>query len=295
LASASRQLIAGVFTARLSPRGFSRPTWPGGLPASFPPGHFPHNGVTNMKSPLDELTQNPIRSHAILSIVQEAIDAGEPLTLENVAPKAEKFGESFGALQADEFSVAVELLRPAEFEADETSPPVSEQSSDVPRRPTMTRDQATKQLQSLKDDLYEARRQRMKAEDGVRAARAAMATAIGEWNGQGGGYTREMLIRDHIAANQQRKLDIAEGRISPRSKGEQRIANSYFDRIGAYGRGDANSFVRKGHVDMQTGKYHPWRGGNRGALPLSMLRGPLDTKGGAAPLGPNPVAPDNTK
>jgi hypothetical protein len=238
-----------------------------------------NNGVTIM-SPLDAITGNEMRSQAILMIVREAMDEGQ-CDLEHAAAKAERFGSSFTPMQADEFAAAVEILKPVEFEAEpelpakgSSAPELTDNAVSVGSEPIMTRDEAHAHLKSLQDALYTAQSDRRKVNAEAVAARAAMATAIGEWNGQGGGYSQEMLVRDHIAANQQHKKDVKDGKVAPRQR--RHVADSYFDRAGAWGRGDANSFVRRSHNPGQ-----PWRGGNRGAFPASMVNAPVKTKGEA--------------
>jgi hypothetical protein len=201
-------------------------------------------------SPLDELTRNLARSGAIISVVQELMENGEP-SYQAAATACNKFGNTFDGLGRDEYDAAVALLRPAEFEADEQ--PAESVPSANDGAPEMSRDQATKHLQSLKDALHVARQARMAADDAVQAARADMATAIGEWNGSGGGYTREMLMRDNIAANQQHRIDVAEGRVRPATRNE-RALRSAIDREAFYnGQGDANVMVRSRH---QYGSFH---------------------------------------
>jgi hypothetical protein len=254
---------------------------------------------------LDEVTGNKSRSGAILSVIRDGA-----ATYQEAAAACAKFGDTFDTLSPDEYAAAIKMIDPTEVEFEavplpnaltdyvrENAPPVeippphevTEQFRDPdtgithaaagPEQP-MTADEAQAHLDALKDALHVARQERMRLEAEVRACRGAMASAIEAWNGIGGGYSgpggRERLVRDHIASEQQRKQDIKDGKLPPRGR---QVANSYFDQVGAFGRGNANSFVRKGHVDIATGVYHPWRGGNRGALPASMQNAVAKTKG----------------
>jgi hypothetical protein len=245
--------------------------------------------MTNL---LDEITGNAMRSQAILSIVQETIAEGS-CDLAAVSLKTDRFGSSFGDIGTDEFAAAVEMLKPI---TGEPQPPITGEPTPVngtiapptkgepqqqePRlaqpggHVAMTRDEANAHLKSLQEALHTARQERMRCADAVRAARSALWTATGLWNGAGGGYSRESLMRDTIAANQQFKQDVKDGKVPPRQS--RQVANSYFDRVGSYGRGDATSFVRRSHTPGQ-----PWRGGNRGAFPASMQNAPAKLKGEA--------------
>lgn len=249
---------------------------------------------------LTELTGDPFRSQAILTIVREAIAEGD-CSLEIVSLKADRF-PMFGDLGADEYLCAYQMLTgkmpepitgtPQPINGEKAEPINGESQPIIPRDPQpgeggykFTRDEAQAHLKSLQDTLHLARQDRMTADEAVRHARAAMATAIAEWNGSGGGYTREMLVRDNIAASQQHKEDLAAGRVQPTQR-DQRALRSVVDRQAYYSQGGTGA----DHVRAQFRN----RGYHRGALPLSMLQGPLDINGGAMPLGPN-VNPDNIK
>jgi hypothetical protein len=236
------------------------------------------NGANKM-SPLDNLTQNPIRSQAILQIVQEAIANGEPLTLEHVAPKALQFGTSFTPLAQDEFDAAVTMLQQPESApvrvGNVIMDPEAAQRHAEPDPREENRDEANARLAKLRDELHLARQERMKADDAIQSARGELANAMAAWSHTGAGYTREQLVRDTIRANQQYKLDVKEGRIPP-PQSRRGVANSYFDRLGAYGRGDATTYARRSHNPGQ-----PWRGGNRGGMPASMQNAPAKLKGEA--------------
>lgn len=211
---------------------------------------------------LDELTGSLIRSQAILSIVQEAIDEGEN-TLEAVARKASRFGESFGDLASDEYAAALEMLAPSKS-LENVRPPHANgtaPAAEATPQPEMTRDEAVAHLKTLNDTLHAARQERMKCEADVRAARAAMSAAIAQWHGVGGGYTRDMLVKAELRAFQQHKQDVKDGKVNPRT--QPGIANSVIDRSAAYSghRGaDANDFARR---QMQNGGYR------RGSFPAS--------------------------
>jgi hypothetical protein len=136
----------------------------------------------------------------------------------------------------------------------------------------MTRDEAVAHLKKLNDDLHTVRQERMRCEADVRAAREALWSALAAWNGTGGGYSREMLVRDHIASNQAVKQAIAEGRMQPPTR-NARALRSVIDRQAYYSQGGgAADHVR---AQMKNRGYH------RGAFPQSMQQGPAKLKGEA--------------
>jgi hypothetical protein len=223
-----------------------------------------------MTNPLDEITGNAMRSQAVLSIVREAMDEGS-CDLATVSLKTDRFGPSFGEILPDEYAAAVAMLAPITGEPQpingETAEPITGEPQPItgdkqpitPRDPqpseggyNMTRDEAQAHMKSLDDAVHTARQARMKAEDDMRAARTALWNATGLWNGTQG-YSREMLVRDTLKANQQNKIDIAEGRVQAPTR-NPRALNSVIDREAYYrGTGDASTHVRAQH---QYGSFH---------------------------------------
>lgn len=186
-----------------------------------------------MTTSLDQITQNPDRSQAILKLVWAA--RGE--TFENVAAKARQIHESFGELSQEEYDCAVQMVESAAAE---------------PEAPAMSRDAAQARLKELEETLFAARKSRMVAEAEQRKAREAMAAAILEWSH--GGPSPDQITRNELAAiNRDRGVKVAQG---------SRPGPSYWDRFAsATGHtGDANDYARGRHM----------RGGNRrGSFPSS--------------------------
>lgn len=121
----------------------------------------------------------------------------------------------------------------------------------------MTREDVRLQMLDLQNRLNAARTAVVTLQQKLRDARGAAAVAITAYQNAFAPRSFESLIREHIASANAERAARAEGRIPPRPI---KAGNSYFDRVGAYGAGDANTFVRK---RMQ-------RGGQRGAFPSTM-------------------------
>lgn len=121
-----------------------------------------------------------------------------------------------------------------------------------------TREECNARGVELQTKLNAARAAVITLQQKLRDARGVAAKAVTEWQTGFRPITREQLVRQHIASEQQRKQDLKDGKIPPKQM--PRVGNSYFDRAGAYGQGDASTFARK---RMQ-------RGGQRGAFPPNM-------------------------
>jgi hypothetical protein len=271
---------------------------------------------------LDEITGNANRSQALLVIVREALAEGDA-TLEKVQAKTDRFGPTFGEVQPDEYAIAVSMLsdqEPASRDAsqdatavpdggqeppsdaksdggdqdatgvpDAAPEPASDAKSDAAPNDVaasniigeqvdeMTRDQANAAFMALQNALHSARQERMQAESDQRAAREAMSQAIMEWSA--GGPTAAQIRQNELAA-------ISRDRQAKPSRRERHIADSYFDRVGAFGRGDATSFARQSHPVHASGSGpqpmpgpHPFRGGQRHARGDVFVRKPDGTGG----------------
>jgi hypothetical protein len=185
---------------------------------------------------LDELTQNPDRSIAILAIVNEAIGEGD-CSLETVSLKTDRFGPSFGDLNQDEFDAAVAMLpQPVEpVTAESSAAPVADQDA-----PIMTRDEANAELKRRTEALMAARKARMIAEDDLRRAREAMDRLRLEW--RAGGPTADQIRRNELAAMNKDRASKVEPDF------QRRPGPSVIDQNAFYGtHGDASSYVRKQH------------------------------------------------
>jgi hypothetical protein len=179
---------------------------------------------------LDEVTGNPVRSEAIMTIVREATVEGD-CSLETVSLKTDRFGFTFGELSQDEFDAAVATLQHPSKEPD-TAASVTDQDT-----PTMTRDEANAELARRKDALQLARRDRMVAENNQRLAREAITAAIMEW--QTGAPSKDEITRREIAAiNADRRNKVERG-------DQRRPGRSYHDRSRFNGAGgNASDYVR---------------------------------------------------
>jgi len=203
-------------------------------------------------------TGNALRDQAIIAVILEAQMQHEPLTWANVALKCDRFGPTFGDLTEDEFKEACSHISasapPEPLPAEDGGP--AEHSDQ--QAPTMPAAEVSEAIRINDNELALARSALRDAQTNQKATRADLSRAILAW--QTGGrapLTREQLVRETIAANQQEKLDRKEGRVPPRP--ERRVANSYMDRVGSMGHGDANDFARK---QMNTGH-------RRGSFPAS--------------------------
>lgn len=124
-----------------------------------------------------------------------------------------------------------------------------------------------KQVQILQGD-------KVTAEQYAKDAREDLARAVFQWQTRGGQknkYGREQLIRDHLKANFEYKLAVAEGRIIPPPQ-PRTAQGTYRDRVGAW-RGDANDFVRRyqGQHGQSVVGQTVHKGDARGAYPKSAL------------------------
>jgi hypothetical protein len=115
-------------------------------------------------------------------------------------------------------------------------------------------------ISEAQENLVVAQTRFRKALEAQRVARGRVSQAIIRWQTTVGGTPNHTaLAKAHIASEQERKRQIAEGRAHPAQR--SRPGKSYIDRVRFYqGRGDANDFLRK---QMR-------RGASRGAYPSSM-------------------------
>ncbi len=124
--------------------------------------------------------------------------------------------------------------------------------------PTMTQEQAQARHVELNQKLAQARADVVTLQTKLRFAMTDAASAITNWQANFPKMDFSTLVREHIASENKRRADRAAGLIPPRE--QPKVGNTYFDKVGSYGSGDANQFVRK---RMQTG-------GARGAYPANM-------------------------
>jgi hypothetical protein len=208
-------------------------------------------------SALDELTGEPIRSQAILTIVKEALAEGDA-SMAAVSLKTARFGDTFGELGADELAAAVAMLKPDDVT--NVKPVEPEPEVEPETEPQITRDQANAELRERHELLHMARRDRMVAETAQRLAREKLAQAISEWTA--GGPTPDAIRRNELAAINRDRGNKAAPRSQP--------GPSYVDRFAAAtAGGDGNDFVRKQH------RYGGYR---RGSMAASQRRPKLPSE-----------------
>lgn len=228
-------------------------------------------------------TGSMLRDAAVLDAAQACVAEGKAPTYGYIAEKvADKFADlgddEVEAVNAYLDSASVKAppveqaelppdsgdVRPAEPVEDEslrsTWPPETvsmpvEETSPAP----MTREDVRVQMLDLQNRLNDARGAVVRLQQKLRDARGAAARAVTDWQGCFKPMTHEQLVREHIASEQARKQAMKDGLIPPKQM--PRVGNSFFDRMGSYGAGDASTFVRK---RMQ-------RGGSRGAYGKHML------------------------
>jgi hypothetical protein len=166
---------------------------------------------------------------------------------------------------------AIQILLPADFDLAEQElkdtlalmgsepPEVTAESADAapaePTAPTMTREQAQERVRLAHADLAAHRADLIRCGNRQRKARADLGAAISAFIAQQAPKTREQLIRDEIAANQQFKADVAVGKVRPRER--PRPGRSVVDRIASYQRGGSpasGNFRRGGMLHAEAAR-----------------------------------------
>jgi hypothetical protein len=116
--------------------------------------------------------------------------------------------------------------------------------------------------------LSRAREAMLTAQNRLKARRADLSAEVREWQllFKPMQQSREDLVRQHIAANQQYKQDVADGKIAPPRQAGPR-GRSYIDRTSGRG-GNANDFARRyqgEHASLGGAAVH--KGARRNAYP----------------------------
>ena len=108
---------------------------------------------------------------------------------------------------------------------------------------------AERDVEVAEQGLQEARKQVQQAHAAVKHARSLVSRALVAFNAEFPPITRETLMRETIAAEQQHKKDVKAGLVAPQRQSP--IANSAIDRTAAYSHGgNADDFARG---QMRTG------------------------------------------
>jgi len=252
------------------------------------------------------ITNSPLRDRTVVEAVLKCIAEGKPPSFGNVQDLVR---DKFEDLGDDELAVAVNFINSERVREGQAidAPPETQENIEPPRaaedgephndtaseatdpdlRTTWPPGEVTEPVQPTAAQVRDAiadmartveilRGDKMTAEQKLRDARDALASAVFAWQTHGtgqrkSGYSREMLVRDHIKASQEYRLAVAEGRAEPpqRPKG---ATGSFRDRVGQY-RGDADTFVRRYqgvHTPLAPGVTIQ-KGDSRGAFDRSAL------------------------
>lgn len=150
--------------------------------------------------------------------------------------------------------------------------PEGEQPHDPPANSTpeakITEGQARAMVNAANARLSRARERMVTAQNALKARRADLSAEIREWQllFKPLQQSREDLVRQHIAANQQYKQDVKDGKVPPPRQGGPR-GRSYIDRTSGRG-GNANDFARRyqgEHAGLGGAPVH--KGARRNAYP----------------------------
>lgn len=137
--------------------------------------------------------------------------------------------------QAEQHAASLETVGQA-AESDRPNGAVQPDSTaPQPEAPTLAPDQAREYLRLANVALANARARVTTATNKRNAARGRLSDAVQAWQVGRPKMTREQLARDYIRDQQEQKLAVAEGRMSPREA--PRIGPSVIDRVAAAQRG----------------------------------------------------------
>jgi hypothetical protein len=245
--------------------------------------------------------RNPLRDAMVSNIIMTHPDT--PLTVEALAP----FLPDTFDLGEDDLQVYRDA-HPLEFDADAPAEPAEfkpikiSKPGDQPPTPAPVFSAETIQLAlqckiAADQALADARVLQMTEDRQERELRAKLAEAVAAFQSGFPKVTRDQLMREFIASEQQRRA----GGV-PQRQAQSRPGKSYFDRSRFYGaRGDANDMARQSAplTEAQArkiGGHGPGTKGNaRGAFPKHMLGATnYDPRRGAVPgslPSERPVAP----
>jgi hypothetical protein len=185
----------------------------------------------------DELTTYfPTGNASRDGLILQAIMAAEPnaTTAEVYEHIPTLIREKFGDLLPEEVSECRRWLaaqaQPAAVE--ELVEPQVKQQVEPAVELTVTRAEIQTQIRDLENELIPARGELLHLQETQRRMRAVVAQRVIEWQTKGRPpMTREELVREHIKSEQQRKADIAEGRIEPPRRGA--VGRSAVDQMAA--------------------------------------------------------------
>jgi hypothetical protein len=132
---------------------------------------------------------------------------------------------------------------------------------------------AERDLKNAEAALQEARKALQQQHGIVKHTRALLSKCIAAFQAEFAPITRETLVRETIAAEQQYKRDVLAGVIEP--KKAPRLANSAVDRHAFYGAGgSADDFARSNmRTGFRRGTTRTLPDGRRVLIPASTRRG----------------------
>lgn len=172
-------------------------------------------------------TGNEVRDGMLREAIEAVQAAGEPVTLEAVAARLP------GDFDADrsELDAMLAAMTPPD-RAVGANAPTARSDKSVPKSvPTMA--ELQERIVKLNNDLSQARGDVLTLQSSLRTARERLAMAITSFQTGFAKVTREQLMREHIAGEQQRK---ARGE-SLNMRGQSRPGPSVVDSAAFYSRG----------------------------------------------------------
>ena len=171
-------------------------------------------------------------------ILQAIAEAGETATLEEIYEHVpEHIRATFGALLPEEVSQAKQWTRAAAearhgdtVEHADGMGEISDAAVQV--EPTISRDEILSTIASLTQAIGRERGELLRLQSAHGDARRALADAIMAFQTKRPALTHEQLVRQEIAANQEYRRAVAEGRAEPRRR-PARVLRSAIDAMAA--------------------------------------------------------------
>jgi hypothetical protein len=224
----------------------------------------------------DQTEVNPLRDQMVRNVIGQ--HAGEPITVENLAPH---FPPDFD-LGQDDLAPYQEVEfegGPAEVKADPTPEPDSKALADArdAKTPVSPQPRTPKEAQALAEAIEAATLRRIKSDQNLanrrvellaaqsaeRDARTKLAEAVTTFQKGFAPVTPEQLRRAHVQEQAEIRAAIKDGRLSPRKNPGS--GKSVVDRMASYGRGGnpARGDYRRGAYPSQAKgapNYDPRRG-----------------------------------
>lgn len=211
-----------------------------------------------MTTLLEVCDDNVLRAGAIRGVVAQIVsEERRPTTAEvdSICARLPNFGTvlqvevdaAMAEIEAAAEAHAASLEQPAGNDAEMNTAPnaESEPSAAVGEEmsvPTLDRDAAIERLRLLQITLADARAAVMKLTTLRNAQRGRVADALQAWVSGMPKLSRTEAAKQAIRTFQADKQRLADAGLPPTAK---HVPNSYFDRVGSYGHGDATTFLRK--------------------------------------------------